>query len=209
MTLPRPCDPELALSLAYAPVAARAGLAALWMLDERMGGIVVEPNRPIAAIKLAWWREALDRLDRQAAPPEPLLAALAGEVVARGVSGARLAEIAAGWDALIDDEEHGESRTVRHARQRGAALFTAAAELLGGAGGIDVAAAGATWAAATIPAAFGRANVPAVAPCRWPRRLRALGVLAIFARARLRAPGDPPASPGRVARALWLGLSGR
>ncbi|TVV71568.1 hypothetical protein [Sphingomonas solaris] len=209
-------DPELSLSLAYAPAARRPALAALWRLDERLAAIVVEPNRPITAIKLAWWREALERLDQAPPPPEPLLAAL-GEAVAAGVSGARLAGLAAAWDVLIDDDaaEDEGARIVRHARERAAALFGTAADLLGGAGQVDVAVAGQSWSLATVPVplAAGRREAAAsvlshVPPGYWPRRLRALGVLAVLGRERLHDPAGLPGSPRRIVRALWHAASG-
>lgn len=217
MTLPPLSDPERSLSLAYAPRGSRGALHALWLLDERLGAIVIEPNRPIAAIKLAWWREALERLDTAPPPPEPLLAALAA-VRTVGADGRMFARIAAGWDVLIDDGVDGESdadHLLRHARLRGGALFTAAAAMSGGQHA-QLEREGALWAAATVPPVFANATVKLEAlaalgatGARWPRRLRALGVLSTLGAARLRDPAARVGAPSRIARALWLGLSGR
>ncbi len=218
MTLPPLSDPERALSLAYAPRGSRGALHALWLLDERLGHIVMEPNRPIAAIKLAWWREALERLDTAPPPPEPLLAALSAACATSAADGRTLARVAAGWDSLIDDGVDGEGdadRLLRHAGLRGQALFVSAAMMLGEPCP-HCAAEGAIWAAATVPTSLTttttRSAALAALPVtgkRWPRKLRALGVLAVLGRARLRDPATPAGAPSHIARALWLGFSGR
>jgi phytoene synthase len=206
-------DPELALSLVHVPLARRAAIRLLWQLDERLGAIATAPNAPIAAIKLAWWREALERLDTAPPPAEPLLRAIADDLLPAGVSGAELAAIAGGWDALLDGDEDESAMLARHARERGAGLFVLAARLLGGAGAIDVAAAGEVWALASLSPPL---RAPATAMARgyhlprrrWPRRLRAIGMLAALARDQVARGPVEAGSPRRIARALWHGLSG-
>ena len=213
-------DPELALSIVHAPRACRPAMTTLWRLDERLGAIVAEGaerNAAIAAIKLAWWREALERLDTAPPPAEPLLRAIAADLLPDGVTGAELAAIAGGWDVLLEGMDEAEDDTAtlaRHAAARGGGLFTIAARLLGGAGALDVAAAGGLWALASLAPPFrdaarelARAQRPAVRP-RWPRRLRAIGVLAILARDRMARPAALPGSPRRIGRALWHAVSG-
>ena len=208
-----PRDPELMLALAYAPADARVSLTLLLELDERLGAIVGEKNRPIAAIKLAWWREALERLDVAPPPPEPLLRGLAEQLLPMGITGGALATIAGGWDALIDDEDDEPVRLARHAAERGGTLFHIAASILGGAGRRDVDPAGQAWALATVPSALAtgaraaaRARFATLARSRWPRRLRALGIITALARDRLFH--EEGGARYRAARALWLGISG-
>ena len=79
-------DPERNLVLAYAPVRARAALATLWRLDERLGGVVATTSEPmIGRIRLAWWREALERLDQGGPPAEPLLRETAETLLPLGI----------------------------------------------------------------------------------------------------------------------------
>ena len=58
--------------LLHFPRDARPAVAALWAIDEALGAIVGQASQPaLAAITLAWWEEALERLDRAPAPAEP------------------------------------------------------------------------------------------------------------------------------------------
>jgi phytoene synthase len=75
---------------------------------------------------LAWWREALERLDSKPPPPEPRLRAAAQELLACGVTGSMLAGLEDGWAALLDEEPDAE----RIAR-RGEELFAIEGKLLG------------------------------------------------------------------------------
>ena len=85
-------DAERALALSYAPVAARVALTTLFALDARLRRIALVARDPtIGMMRLTWWSEALERLDLSPPPAEPLLQALAGEVLPRGVTGAALA----------------------------------------------------------------------------------------------------------------------
>src|SRR4051812_13606979 len=78
----RPFGPDRALMLLHFPVGVRPAIAALWAVDEAMGAVVAEATQPaLAAIKLAWWRETLERLDRESAPPEPRLQAVQRELL--------------------------------------------------------------------------------------------------------------------------------
>lgn len=208
-----PRNPDLALSLVYVPAARRDAVRLLWRLDERLGTIASGANPPIAAIKLAWWREALERLDTAPPPAEPLLRDLAEGLLPLGVQGAELAMIAAGWDVLLEGDEDEPAMLARHARERGGRLFAVAARLLGGAGKMDVAAAGEAWALAAVGEPWGHAALALARahvniPGRWPRRLRALGMLAVLARDSAAGRLGTPGSRRRIARALWHGLSG-
>lgn len=209
-------DPERALAVTYAPAPLRPGLTTLFALDERFASVVASTTEPsIGLIRLAWWREALERLDRGPAPAEPLLAALAEHVLPRGVTGVALAEIEDGWAALLD----GEDLVVRHGTARGR-LFVAAGQLLGSEDP-RLSAAGEGWALADLahrhsdPAirteARARANaVLAALGGVWPGPIRALGALAMLARRDVAS--DAPrqqGSPGRLARMLALRLIGR
>ena len=212
-------DPDRVLALSYVPVGARRGVAALWELDAALGMVLAGGREPmISRIKLAWWREALERLDRERAPAEPVLQALAEHVLPKGVSGTALAAMADAWDALLSPEPLTAEELSLYAHARGGLLFGHSAHLLGGEAANG---AGEAWALADLArhsanqedseaaVAAGRA-LPA--PPRWPAKLRPLGMLAALA-ARDLEPGrprwEPQGAPRRMVRMLRLRLTGR
>ena len=84
----------------------------------------------VSRIRLAWWREALERLDHAPPPAEPVLQALAAHVLPL-VSGAELAAMEEGWAALLDEGLLDSESLDRHAACRGGLLFRYSARLLG------------------------------------------------------------------------------
>ncbi len=215
-------DPERALAVAYAPAAARPALAALWALDERLGTTVASTREAmIGRIRLAWWREALERLDTHAPPAEPLLATIAATILPRGVSGADLALLEAGWAALVDGDTPDAAAMAAHGAERGAPLFALAATILAPPADMAaVRAAGAGWALADLghrlrdPAARATARGLALrelaaAPRRWPSPLRPLGALTLLARADAAAETRAQGAPRRLARMALHRLTGR
>src|SRR5688572_20804059 len=96
-------DPEVRLALAYVPAARRPALEALWRLDAAFGAVLITGREPmISRIRLAWWRESLERLDREPPPAEPVLQAVALHLLPAGLTGAGLAEMEAGWAVLAE-----------------------------------------------------------------------------------------------------------
>src|SRR5215218_8523335 len=88
----------------YWPVELRPAFNALFGIDDAMAEVVASSSQPaLGAIRLAWWREALERLDTNAPPPEPRLRAAAAELLSRGIRGADLAGLEDGWAALLDE----------------------------------------------------------------------------------------------------------
>jgi len=161
----------------------------------------------LGAIRLAWWREALERLDKSPPPAEPRLQAIAEELIARGVSGARLAEIEDGFAALLHEEPD-----VERVRRSGAALFQCAATLfeaddprIGNAGGA-YAVARAMRSGLLIPSG----EVERLAGRRFPKRLRPLTAFArLAARDFKQAPRlEQEATPGRAAALISHRLFG-
>lgn len=221
--LPAIIDPERALTLVYAPARVRSALAALWRLDERLGSTVATTTEPmIGAIRLAWWREALEALDQRGPPDEPLLGEIAGTLLPLGISGAELAAMEAGWAALLEGDPPDEEAMERHGRLRGRLLFGLAAKILGHEGSEEAAIAGEGWALIDLavrmrdPGAAARARARArscldgLAGYRWPRGLRPLGALAVLARDDARRDGPRrQASPRRIGRALLHRFTGR
>lgn len=110
----------------YWPVELRPAFDALFAIDDVMAEVVATSTQPaLGAIRLAWWREALERLDADKPPPEPRLQAVARELLSRGVSRIHLAGIAEGWSALLDETPDPDV-----VGGRGASLFAVGACLL-------------------------------------------------------------------------------
>ena len=193
----------------YWPVALRPAFDALFAIDDALGAVVASSTQPaLGAIRLAWWRDALGRLDTSVAPPEPRLQAVARELLPRGVSGAELARIAEGWAALFD-----EVRDPGAIGARGEALFAVGAKLLGS-DDPQVARAGRYFAISDV-ARRGLAPVldVAIARLRFKPALRPLTALARLAVRDLRhgEPFEPEATPGRALALLahrWMGTIG-
>lgn len=213
-------DPERRLALAYVPTSARAALDALWRLDVTLGAVLATGNEPmISRIRLAWWREALERLDCAPPPAEPMLESVARDLIPAGVGGAELAGMEEGWVVLTEPGPLTPEDFANYAAKRGGLLFRFGARLLGDAAeGVDHA--GARWAlvdlarrsgtVAEAKAAIAMARRLPTGPSRWPRRLRPLGMLAALAERDI-VGGAPEVqgSPARIWRMLRHRLTGR
>ncbi len=213
-------DPERRLALSYVAALRRPALETLWRLDVTMGSVLATGREPlISQIRLAWWRESLDKLDRERAPAEPTLEAVAAHLIPAGIGGAELAAMEEGWTALLPAEPLRSEDLQLHAEARGGRLFALSARLLGGeVPGLTEA--GGAWALvdlarrsgrdeearAALDAARGR---PAIA--RWPAPLRPLGMLAALARrdAERGLPLELQGSPTRMLRMLGHRFTGR
>lgn len=181
------------LALSAAPQVARQALLALFALDDRLAGIVRTTREPmIGQMRLTWWRDALIRLDDAPAPAEPVLSDVQAHIMPHGVSGAMLAGMIDGWEALIVAESVGAPTVELHASMRGERLFAAAAVLLGADSPL-VAPAGHAWASEDLVRHLSRPNERDVAvrmadaafqrafSKSWPRSLQALGLMTLFA----------------------------
>jgi phytoene synthase len=188
-------DTERQLALSYVPAARRPALATLWRLDATLGGLLAGGSQPmVTQIKLAWWREAMEALDRTAPPAEPLLQAVAHILVPAGLSGATPAEMTGGWEILLTSETIREEDLGAYARQRGGLLFRCSALLLGQLSGAEVERAGEGWALVDLARRSGTAEEAEQALAaarlrmagsferRWSAALRPLGMLAALAR---------------------------
>lgn len=217
-------DPERALALSYAPRSGAAALEALFALDQALAQVLRTTREPaLGQLRLAWWREALARLDSDPAPAEPVLRALEREVLPRGVKGVSLVPIVHGWEVLIEEEALDRDALRRFGEGRGE-LFVVAGTAMGAAPSDPLAAAGQGWALADLachlraPEEAAEARdlaVPllqAAASRRWSRNGRALGAFAHLARLDLRvsqSDAPPVGAPHRVGRLLWHRLTGR
>ena len=209
-------DADRRLALAYAPARVRPALAALWRLDVTLGAVLAGGREPmVTRIRLAWWREALERLDRAPPPPEPVLQGIA----AHALPGPELAAMTGGWEELLAEGPLGDAARAAYAAARGGALFRHSARLLG-LPDHPVEPSGRRWALVDLArrsADPGEAAAALAAAARagddppWPRPLRPLGMLAVLA-ARDVARGPPleaQGAPARMARMLRHRLTGR
>lgn len=188
------------------PAELRPAFDALLGIDDAMAEVVSAASQPaLAAIKLAWWREALERIDKAPAPAEPRLQAVASELLPRGISGGDLAKLETGWAALL--QEYPDQGLVL---DRGTILFGLGARLLGG-GGEEVAAAGRLYVAGQLKRrGMECAAVPAVdAIKRVPRRLRPITALGVLGRRDLENDREPEATPSRAWALIRHRLTGR
>ena len=191
----------------YWPVEIRPAFDPLFAIDDAMGEVVARGTEPaLAAIKLAWWRERLEELDRGQVPAEPRLQAAAGDLLPRGVSGGELARLEDGWAALLEAD-----LVLERVAKRGAMLFAMASQLLG-AGDPLVETAGRLYGLQTgIRTSTADQELRQLAGHRFERRLRPLTALAaLAARDARRAPDiEPQGTPGRALTLLRHRLTGR
>lgn len=201
------------LALAYAPSPSRPSTLALLALDARLAQIVRGRREPLAAqLRLAWWREMLERPAAHWPTGEPLLEALRG-----WREPAALAALPSGWEALLA-EELTPSAIAEFVDARGLA-FAALARELGAEAPAQAAAAARIWALADLAANLSAGAERQLAldharslgsPPRLPRSLRPLAVLAALGAAALaRGGGELLAGPNRMLLVLRVGLAGR
>jgi phytoene synthase len=173
----------------------------LFGIDDALADVVTSSTQPaLGAIRLAWWREALERLDTGSPPPEPRLQAAASQLIPKGIDGTALGALEDGWATLLDEQPDRE----RIAR-RGSLLFEIAAKLLGGSDA-RLAAAGRLFAIEQVVRKHLLApdhrieEMRDLAGHRFQPRLRPLTALARLAArdARQSAGIEPEATPGRA-----------
>jgi phytoene synthase len=212
-----PLDADRTLALSYVPARRRAGVEALWRLDAALGAVLAGGREPlISQIKLAWWREALEKLDREKAPAEPVLQAVA-EHVLPVVSGGDLSQLEQGWAVLLGDAPLTTAELGAYA-ERGRLLFRYSALLLGGRPGSETEQAGEVWALMDLARHSGEPDATAAAAAagerpedgeRWPVPLRPLGMLYHLARRDSERGLEPQGSPARMLRMLRHRFTGR
>jgi phytoene synthase len=189
-------------------------------LDAALGAVLTSGREPlISQIKLAWWREALEKLDREPAPAEPVLRALGQHVLPRGVAGAELAGMEQGWALLLTPDPLTAEQLATYANRRGGVLFRCTAAALGISSAEEIEAGGEAWALADLARHSG-SEVDALAALegvraratsfRWPSRLRPLGMLAQLAQRDSRGPPwEEQGAPPRMLRMVRHRLTGR
>lgn len=213
-------DPDRTLALAYLPARLRPAVQALWRLDVSLGAVLSTGRDPmISRIRLAWWRESLEKLDREKAPAEPVLQAVARHLIPLGVTGEALSRMEEGWAVLLSTEPLDAEELQAYARGRGGLLFGLSARLMGGDAPF-IESAGEGWALVDLARHSGEPDAGAALeqarhhrlPSVWPSPLRPLGMLAVLARRDLeRGPGEMErqGAPARMLRMFRHRLTGR
>ena len=205
--------PPQRLALAYAPAPSRPSTLAVLALDARLAQVLRGRREPLGAqLRLAWWREMLERPSAQWPAGEPLL-----DLLRRWRDPAALAALPLGWEALLADELT-PATIAEFADARGEA-FAALARELGADAPANAAAAARIWAVADLAAnlSAGAERQLAVdygrrlgALLSLPPSLRPLAVLAALGAAALaRGGGDLLVGPRSTLLALRTGLTGR
>lgn len=213
-------DRDRILALSYVNARVRPALEALWSLDAALAAVLSSGRDPLLSqIKLAWWRDALEALDRAPPPGEPALEAVARHVLPHGITGSELAGMERGWTLLLTPDPLTPEELATYAATRGGLLFALSARLLDGASR-SVGAGGEAWALIDLARHSGSEvdAEAAIAAARskslgqWPTRLRPLGMLAALAQ-RDAEPGRPrweeQGAPGRMLRMLRHRFTGR
>jgi phytoene synthase len=214
-------DADRALALTYVPASRRPAVGALWRLDSALGAVLAGGREPlISQIKLAWWRDSLEKLDVEKAPAEPVLQDVAQHVLPAGVSGAALSQLEEGWTLLLSQDALTTDELDAYAAGRGALLFRHSAAILGERLSPEMEQGGEAWALVDLArhsnAADAESALKAAADrlrrSRWPSTLRPLGMLAaLAARDAERGLSDlePHGAPPRMLRMLRHRLTGR
>lgn len=214
--------PDLALALSYVTARHRPAIGALFEIDAAMADVVRTSTQPmLGAIRLAWWRERLEGLDSGEVPAEPRLAAVAAELLPRGIKGREVAALEGGWLRLFDDFPWG-LHTAEAIRARGGQLFGLAASVLGE-GTERIETAGGGWALAdaarhcsdpasrTLLVEQAHAVTRALKGVQFTSALRPLSMLAAVAMrdAERAEPFEAEGSPRRAAAMLRHRLTGK
>lgn len=205
----------------YWPVELRPAFDALFGIDDAMAEVVASSTQPaLGAIRLAWWREALERLDSSPPPPEPRLQTVAAELLPRGLIGTEIGAIEGGWSRLLDPFPWGVG-TAEAVWFRGRHLFALAARLIG-ATDAHVESAGGAWAlvnaarhcsdaeSRSMLLDHARTMSAGLRGYRFDKILRSLTMLAALAVRDVDRgePFEPEATPGRATTLLSHRLFG-
>jgi 15-cis-phytoene synthase len=196
------------------PDALRPAFAALWNLDLAFADVVATSTDPrLGAIRLAWWRERLEELDRaNSAPAEPRLQQVASELLPRWITGAKLSQLEDAWLPLFEPFPW-SGAAAEGLKLRGRVLFGIGARLLGGEEK-DADEAGALWSlidgaqhcsdAPSQQMLFGEARSMLQQVRKVPRSVRPLTIIAAVAAADLIGKG----AVGRLFAAVRHRVSG-
>ena len=221
MTAALELDADRRLALTYVPARHHPAIRALWSLDATLGTVLAGGREPlISQIKLAWWRDALEALDRSPPPAEPILQSVAEHIIPSGVTGSELSQMEEGWTLLLSQVPLTPGDLDRYAAARGGLLFRYSGVILGRQLSGEMEQAGEGWAltdlarhsnATDAAAALEAAKERFSYPLRWPSPLRPLGMLAALAKRDAQSgleTLEPHGAPKRMLRMLRHRITG-
>jgi phytoene synthase len=201
---------DLDLVRLHWPTESRPAFDALMGIEAALDDVIGSSTQPaLGAIRLAWWREALERLDRSPPPPEPRLQAVATHLLPIGLGGKRLSELEGSRAVLLD--EHFDPLRLALGGERlfafAAAILHETDEMLAAAGRLYAMGRGKRLGLELAPSSELLAGLRGH---RFARRLRPLTGLARLAARDLKAGStiEPEATPGRAAALLSHRLFG-
>lgn len=190
-------DRDRYVATLFAPATARPQLFALHAFDLALAEVVRTTTEPqIGMIRLAWWRDSVERGREKPVTGEPVLAAVAAAALDTGA----LAALAEAHMDVLDGAEIGES---------GAQIFRCAAALLGAEGGAGLADAGRFWARANARRRGVAVAVSMPDEMRFAPALRPITALAAVARRDAAGKREPRGAAGRQFAILRHVLTGR
>lgn len=215
MSIDDQLPPLSRLVLAYAPASARDGWLTALALDARLAGVVRTARESVLAqLKLAWWRDRLAQDPATRPQGEPLL----GKLADWRTSGASLAPLVDGWEALLAEPPLPAEAITAFANGR-AALIGDLAQMVG-ADRAGAEARARRWALADLALHLGQGDERDIArqvleqspqaakPCE--KAMRPLLVLeGLSTRACRKGTGAALSSPVDLLVAMRLGLLGR
>jgi 15-cis-phytoene synthase len=141
----REFPPHHQIALAYAPARLRQDFKTLLGLDQALGNALrATREAALSQIRLAWWRDQLDRCDGV----DPLLIALKTLMSRYDVKPADLAKLADGWEIIVGDQSLSDQQLSAYGAQRGGGMFSIAGQIAGYQDAVHLTRIGAGWALA-------------------------------------------------------------
>lgn len=190
-------DRDRYVATLFAPAAARPQLFALHAFDLSLAEVVRTTTEPqIGMIRLAWWRDSVERAREKPVAGQPVLAAVA----AAGLDTEGLAALAEAHMDVLDSAEIGES---------GAQLFRCAAALLGATGDAGLPEAGHFWAQANARRRGAAMEMAMPDRMRFAPAIRPVTALAAVARRDAAGKREPRGAAGRQFAILRHILTGK
>ncbi len=128
-----PLEPDRAVAATLAPVAAQPALLALSAFAAEVRNVARVVREPMMGeIRLQWWRDALDILERGGTTGNPIADALGAEIRAHALPKGLLLGVIDGRAADLDSEAPADTRSLHVTLQKTeGALFALSARVLG------------------------------------------------------------------------------
>jgi phytoene synthase len=132
----RTSDPDRAIATLFAPADVRADLFALYAFNAELARIADQVSEPeLGAIRLQWWRDAIEEAARGEFTGHPVADAFGGVMARRSLSKARIAGLIDGRTFDVGETVMPDTRTLNaYLFDTTGALFALAGEIVGAEG---------------------------------------------------------------------------